>query len=94
MLKICVEYFELNILLEGWMDGWTEGKAGLNIAYSNQKPDLKARSYSNLETSIKPILLCHFLTKTITMADEIPQHFHERLQQQHCLSDQLHNNFV
>ena len=22
---------------EGWMDGWMEGKAGLRIAYSNQK---------------------------------------------------------
>jgi hypothetical protein len=21
----------------GWMDGWMEGKAGLRIAYSNQK---------------------------------------------------------
>ena len=24
--------------MEGWMDGWKEGKAGLRIAYSNQKP--------------------------------------------------------
>ena len=22
---------------EGWMDGWMDGKAGLRIAYSNQK---------------------------------------------------------
>jgi hypothetical protein len=22
----------------GWMDGWMAGKAGLRIAYSNQKP--------------------------------------------------------
>jgi hypothetical protein len=22
----------------GWMDGWMEGKAGIRIAYSNQKP--------------------------------------------------------
>ena len=21
----------------GWMDGWTDGRAGLRIAYSNQK---------------------------------------------------------
>jgi hypothetical protein len=25
--------------MDGWMDGWKEGKAGLRIAYSNQKPD-------------------------------------------------------
>jgi hypothetical protein len=24
-------------LLGGWMGGWVEGKAGLRIAYSNQK---------------------------------------------------------
>jgi hypothetical protein len=24
----------------GWMDGWMEGKAGLRIAYSNQKVKL------------------------------------------------------
>ena len=23
--------------MDGWMDGWVEGKAGLRIAYSNQK---------------------------------------------------------
>jgi hypothetical protein len=27
----------LKTLLGGWMDGWMEGKAGLRIAYSNQK---------------------------------------------------------
>ena len=24
--------------MDGWMDGWMEAKAGLRIAYSNQKP--------------------------------------------------------
>ena len=24
--------------VDGWMDGWMEVKAGLRIAYSNQKP--------------------------------------------------------
>ena len=41
MVKSCVEYFELKSLLDGrkdgWMDGWMNGKAGLRIAYSNQK---------------------------------------------------------
>ena len=40
MLKILVENFEqvIKSLLEtGWMGGWVEGKAGLRIAYSNQK---------------------------------------------------------
>jgi hypothetical protein len=23
--------------MDGWVDGWMEGKAGLRIAYSNQK---------------------------------------------------------
>jgi hypothetical protein len=23
--------------MDGWVDGWVEGKAGLRIAYSNQK---------------------------------------------------------
>ena len=46
-----VENFELKILyafklkaiknlgewMDGWMGGWMEGKAGLRIAYSNQK---------------------------------------------------------
>ena len=52
MLNMCVES-ELDIventLLEGWMDGWMDGwvdgwmeaKAGLRIAYSNQKPILE-----------------------------------------------------
>jgi hypothetical protein len=25
--------------MDGWMGGWMEGKAGLRIAYSNQKSD-------------------------------------------------------
>ena len=29
--------FVQNTLLEGWMDGWMEGKARLRIAHSNQK---------------------------------------------------------
>ena len=48
MVKICVDNFErvVKSLLEtgwmdgwmdGWMGGWMEGKAGLRIAYSNQK---------------------------------------------------------
>ena len=37
-----VEYFELKGLrkggwMDGWVGGWVEGKAGLRIAYSNQK---------------------------------------------------------
>jgi hypothetical protein len=27
----------LKTLDDGWMDGWVDGKAGLRIAYSNQK---------------------------------------------------------
>ena len=27
--------------MDGWMDGWVEAKAGLRIAYSNQKLNLK-----------------------------------------------------
>ena len=45
---MCVESeldFVGNTLLDGWMggwvDGWVEAKAGLRIAYSNQKPELK-----------------------------------------------------
>ena len=46
MVRNCVENFELKILSDlkylgrwkdGWMDGWVEAKAGLRIAYSNQK---------------------------------------------------------
>ena len=32
-----VDYFELKSLLDGRVEGWMEGKAGLRIAYSNQK---------------------------------------------------------
>ena len=47
MLNLCVES-ELDIvgntLLEGrkdvWVDGWMEAKAGLRIAYSNQKSNV------------------------------------------------------
>ena len=38
------------------------------------------------------ILMFVLLTNTITMTDEIPQHFHEHLQQQHCFCEQLHKN--
>ena len=27
--------------MDGWMDGWKEAKAGLRIAYSNQKYQMK-----------------------------------------------------
>ena len=27
--------------LDGWVDGWMEAKAGLRIAYSNQKDGLR-----------------------------------------------------
>ena len=44
MLIICVENFGSKNLagrkegwMDGWMDGWMEEKAGLRIAYSNQK---------------------------------------------------------
>ncbi len=30
----------LKTLLDGWVDGWVAGKAGLRIAYSNKKQDL------------------------------------------------------
>ena len=29
--------------VDGWMGGWVEGKAGLRIAYSNQKMNLQVR---------------------------------------------------
>ena len=46
MVSIFVGNFELKIgvqktLLEGWMGGWVEAKAGLRIAYSNQKLYIK-----------------------------------------------------
>ena len=50
MLNICIENFDYvnnkwsvapfcakSIGLDGWMGGWMEAKAGLRIAYSNQK---------------------------------------------------------
>ena len=44
MLNLCVENYEWKILktldggwMGGWMDGRMEAKAGLRIAYSNQK---------------------------------------------------------
>jgi hypothetical protein len=27
----------MDVWMDGWMDGWMAGKAGLRIAYSNQK---------------------------------------------------------
>jgi hypothetical protein len=36
----------------GWMDGWMEGKAGLRIAYSNQK-NLIIHRWSNYSKKIK-----------------------------------------
>ena len=48
MVKLCVENYEWKILktleggwkdgwMGGWVDGWMGAKAGLRIAYSNQK---------------------------------------------------------
>ena len=42
MLIVCVVLTAIKKTLgsgrkEGWMDGWVDGKAGLRIAYSNQK---------------------------------------------------------
>ena len=30
--------------MDGWMDGWMEAKAGLRIAYSNQKYSKRPKS--------------------------------------------------
>jgi hypothetical protein len=53
-----IKRFRLKSLLDGWMDGWVDGwmggKAGLRIAYSNQKLQLtfgKLRPKILLETS-------------------------------------------
>ena len=43
MLNICVNNYEVKVVqlhlawMEGWMDGRMDVKAGLRIAYSNQK---------------------------------------------------------
>jgi hypothetical protein len=39
----------------GWMDGWVEGKAGLRIAYSNQKPDWKMNGSCRLYTELEKV---------------------------------------
>ena len=36
--------------MDGWMDGWMEAKAGLRIAYSNQKPLIPRKASSKIET--------------------------------------------
>ena len=33
--------------LDGWSDGWVGGRARLRIAYSNQKPETRARKQEN-----------------------------------------------
>ena len=36
----------------GWMDGWMEAKAGLRIAYSNQKLTHFDQTYPNFDLKI------------------------------------------
>ena len=64
--RVSCAYFVRKSLLDGWMDGWKDGwkegwmeaKAGLRIAYSNQKR-LKAVIWHLLQFfgSLKPIFL-------------------------------------
>ena len=35
--------------MDGWMGGWMDGKAGLRIAYSNQKLNLISNGHANEE---------------------------------------------
>jgi hypothetical protein len=51
--------------MDGWVGGWMEGKAGLRIAYSNQKSYLakekvfaqKLQNFKSFETKICPRFL-------------------------------------
>ena len=41
--------------MDGWKDGWMEAKAGLRIAYSNQKFMLFEMSVFNFVTQDRPV---------------------------------------
>jgi hypothetical protein len=45
--------------MDGWVGGWMGGKAGLRIAYSNQKEDAKA----DIILYLKPLL--NFLLESL-----------------------------
>ena len=51
--------------MDGWMGGWVDGKAGLRIAYSNQKYD-----FYNYFHIIPTSLLKQHLPKIGIKADE------------------------
>jgi hypothetical protein len=48
--------------VDGWMGGWVEGKAGLRIAYSNQKLKKmnKIDKIKKMRTKIEPAILGNY----------------------------------
>ena len=59
-----VEYFELKSSLPegwvgGWMVGWVEGKAGLRIAYSNQRTQMS--NSSNMAIKILQAAILYYI---------------------------------
>ena len=41
--------------MDGWMDGWVEVKAGLRIAYSNQKPNHQSGEKENVTKAARKV---------------------------------------